>query len=150
MTEEGKADKVRQCLIISICAINRLYTLLKGGELEWWYLQGKKYIIKYPSVYLRRRQWHPTPVLLPGESQGRGSLVGCRLWGRIELDMTEQLSSSSSLSLVKFHHCIKFIVIFNYLLPLHFALPPFRIFSLMFWSFFKGSHWKKIILFFFF
>ena len=30
---------------------------------------------------LRRRQWHPTPVFLPGESQGQGSLVGCRLWG---------------------------------------------------------------------
>ena len=28
------------------------------------------------------RQWQPTPVFLPGESQGRGSLVGCRLWGR--------------------------------------------------------------------
>ena len=36
-----------------------------------------------------RRQWLPTPVFLPGESQGRGSLVGCRLWGRIESDMTE-------------------------------------------------------------
>ena len=29
-----------------------------------------------------KRQWQPTPVFLPGESQGRGSLVGCRLWGR--------------------------------------------------------------------
>ena len=36
-----------------------------------------------------RRKWQPTPVSLPGESQGRGSLVGCRLWGRTELDMTE-------------------------------------------------------------
>ena len=36
-----------------------------------------------------RRQWHPTPVLLPGESQGWGSLVGCHLWGRTELGMTE-------------------------------------------------------------
>ena len=36
-----------------------------------------------------RRQWHPTPVLLPGESHGRRSLVGCRLWGRTESDMTE-------------------------------------------------------------
>ena len=36
-----------------------------------------------------RRQWHPTPVFLPGESQGRGSLVGCRLWGCTESDMTE-------------------------------------------------------------
>ena len=31
----------------------------------------------------------PTPVFLPGESQGRGSLVGCSPWGRTELDMTE-------------------------------------------------------------
>jgi len=30
-----------------------------------------------------------TPVFLPGESQGRGSLVGCRLWGRTESDTTE-------------------------------------------------------------
>ena len=36
-----------------------------------------------------RRQWQPTPVFLPGESQGRGSLVGWRLWGRTELDTTE-------------------------------------------------------------
>ena len=36
-----------------------------------------------------RRKWQPTPVFLPGESQGRGSLVGCRLWGRTELDKTE-------------------------------------------------------------
>ena len=36
-----------------------------------------------------KRKWQPTPVFLPGESQGRGSLVGCRLWGRIESDTTE-------------------------------------------------------------
>ena len=36
-----------------------------------------------------RRKWQPTPVFLPGESQGRGSLVGCRLWGRAESDTTE-------------------------------------------------------------
>ena len=36
-----------------------------------------------------RRKWQPTPVFLPGESQGRWSLVGCRLWGRTELDMAE-------------------------------------------------------------
>ena len=35
------------------------------------------------------RKWHPTAVLLPGESQGRGSLVGCHLWGRTESDTTE-------------------------------------------------------------
>ena len=36
-----------------------------------------------------RRKWQPTPVFLPGEFQGHGSLVGCRLWGRTELDTTE-------------------------------------------------------------
>ena len=39
----------------------------------------------------RRRQWHPTPVLLPGKSHGRRSLVGCSPWGRTESDTTEQL-----------------------------------------------------------
>ena len=36
-----------------------------------------------------RRKWQPTPVFLPGESQGLVSLVGCHLWGRTESDMTE-------------------------------------------------------------
>ena len=36
-----------------------------------------------------RRKWQPTPVLLPSESQGQRSLVGCRLWGLTELDTTE-------------------------------------------------------------
>ena len=36
-----------------------------------------------------RRKGQPTPVFLPGESQGWGSLVGCRLWGRTESDTTE-------------------------------------------------------------
>ena len=36
-----------------------------------------------------RRKWQPTPVFLLGESQGRGSLVGCRLWGCTESDTTE-------------------------------------------------------------
>ena len=36
-----------------------------------------------------RRKWQPTPAFLPGESQGRGSLVGCHFWGCTESDMTE-------------------------------------------------------------
>ena len=36
-----------------------------------------------------RRKWQPTPVFLPGESQGWGSLVGCHLWGCTESDTTE-------------------------------------------------------------
>ena len=48
----------------------------------------------------RRRQWHPTPVLLPRKSHGRGSLVGCGPWGREESDTTEQLPFHFSLSFV--------------------------------------------------
>ena len=45
-----------------------------------------------------RRQWHPTPVLLPGKSHGRRSLVGWSPWGREESDMTERLHFDFSLS----------------------------------------------------
>jgi len=54
-----------------------------------------------------RRKWQPTPVFLPGESQGQGSLVGCRLWGCTESDTTEvtqqqqQQQQSSSIELLK-------------------------------------------------
>ena len=49
---------------------------------------------------LRRRQWHPTPVLLPGKSHGWRSLVGCSPWGCEELDTTEQLHFHFSLSCI--------------------------------------------------
>ena len=48
----------------------------------------------------RRRRWHPTPVLLPGKSHGRRSLVGCSPWGREELDTTERLHFHFSLSCI--------------------------------------------------
>ena len=48
----------------------------------------------------RRRQWHPTPVLLPGKSHGWKSLVGCSQWGHEESDTTEQLHFHFSLSCI--------------------------------------------------
>ena len=48
----------------------------------------------------RRRQWHPTPVLLPGKSHGRRSLVGCSPWDHEESDMTERLPFHFSLSCI--------------------------------------------------
>ena len=47
-----------------------------------------------------RRQWHPTPVLLPGKSHGQRSLVGCSPWGREESDTTERLHFPFSLSCI--------------------------------------------------
>ena len=47
-----------------------------------------------------KRQWHPTSVLLPGESHGRRSLVGCSPWGHWESDRTERLHFDFSLSCI--------------------------------------------------
>ena len=49
----------------------------------------------------RRRQWQPTPVLLPGKSHGWRSLVGCSPWGRWESDTTERLHFHFSLSCIR-------------------------------------------------
>ena len=48
----------------------------------------------------QRRQWQPTPVLLPGKSHGQRILVGCSPWGRKELDTTERLHFHFSLSCI--------------------------------------------------
>ena len=47
-----------------------------------------------------RRQWHPTPALLPGKSHGRRSLVGHSPWGRKKSDTTERLHFHFSLSCI--------------------------------------------------
>ena len=49
-------------------------------------------------IVIRRRQWHPTPVLLPGKSHGWRSLVGCNPWGRWGSDTTEGLNFHFPLS----------------------------------------------------
>ena len=70
------------------------YSGLISFRMDWWDLlaiQGtlksllqhhssKASILRH-SAFFRRRKWQPTPVFLPGVSQGWGSLVGCRLWG---------------------------------------------------------------------
>ena len=51
---------------------------------------GQRIGVSASAAVLWRRKWQPTPVFLPGGSQGRGThLVGCRLWGRTESDTTE-------------------------------------------------------------
>ena len=69
------------------------------------YLNGKKVTSKTYQFCgtvdrYRRRQWHPTPVLLPGESHERRSLVVCSPWGREESDTTERLHFPFSLSCI--------------------------------------------------
>ena len=54
---------------------------------------------EWNNAICRRRQWHPTPVLLPGKSHGWRSL-GCCPWGHYESDMTERLHFHFSLSCI--------------------------------------------------
>ena len=59
-----------------------------------------------------RRKWQPTPVFLPGESQGRGSLVGCCLWGRTESNTTEATQQQQQylwLSVYKVHWLVDYV-----------------------------------------
>ena len=60
-----------------------------------------------------RRKWQPTPVFLPGDSQGRGSLVGCLLWGHTKPDTTEATSQQHSkcFIFVKSVHLISVIMV---------------------------------------
>ena len=59
-----------------------------ANELNWTELSPLSIVEGY--VFGQRRQWHSTPVLLPGKSHGRRSLVGCSPWGCKESDTTEQ------------------------------------------------------------
>ena len=68
-----------------------------NGKNSW---SKKLLFFEIRTTVIRRRQWHPTPVLLPGKSHGRRSLVGCWPWGCEELDTTEQLHFHFSLSCI--------------------------------------------------
>ena len=63
-----------------------------------WFIFSRFYILLVYIVHSQRRQWHPTPVLLPGKSHGRRSLVGYSPWGREASDTTERLHFQYSLS----------------------------------------------------
>ena len=80
-----------------------------------------------------RRKWHPTPVFLPGESQGRGSLVGCRLWGRrVGHDWSDSAAAASGDLLVSAD--------ISYNLTLKGHLPALHIFKIHLFTF-----WLQLI-----
>ena len=66
-------------------------------------LKKRQYTMSYLNnlnIMYWRRQWQPTPVLLPGKSHEWMSLVGCSPWGRGESDTTERLHFHFSLSCI--------------------------------------------------
>ena len=81
----------RPTTVISVVKLLNFQHILSAVEL----FRFLKYLCK-----VRRRQRHPTPVLLPGKSRGRRNLVGCSPWGHEESDTTERLHFHFSLSCI--------------------------------------------------
>ena len=82
------------CLIMFPALAGRLFTTSATWEALY-----KLYLI-LPMYNHWRRQWHPTPVLLPGKSHGQRSLVGCSPWGRWGSETTVGLHFHFSLSCI--------------------------------------------------
>ena len=104
------ADQMENCFSISYEA--HRVQLNFGGQYRWDnFTFVKKLQVKTNIQYsqdqnisilmlVRKRQWLPTPVLLPGKSHGWRSLVGCSPWGREESETTEWLHFHFSLSCI--------------------------------------------------
>ena len=86
------SHEVKRCLLLERNVMANLESILKSRDIA---LPTKVHLVK-----AQRRQWHPTPVLLPGKSHGQRSLAGYSSWGCEESDMTEELHFHFSLSFI--------------------------------------------------
>ena len=77
---------IKFCQENALLTANTLFQQHKRRLYTWTSPDGQH---RNQIDYILCRKWQPSPVFLPGESQGQGSLVGCRLWGHTESDMTE-------------------------------------------------------------
>ena len=86
-----------------------------------------------------RRKWQPTPVFLSGESQGRGNLVGCRLWGRKSRTRLKRLSSSIISEILYSYMVMYYIILFPKLIchfkPHLYVCPVISVVSNSLWPF---------------
>ena len=101
-----------QAILLVVCHVEtqsdfQMYAQLVGRQesrvetsLDWSQMAWEKQLNLCTSCVSWRRQWQPTPVLLPGKSHGRRSLVGCSPWGRQQSDTTERLHFHFSLSCI--------------------------------------------------
>ena len=102
----SKKEKQKRKESIAVCFFrhNKMWKILINST-GVPFVSGKKYKQLSSSFnnhcfIIRRKQWHPTSVLLPGKSQGWRILVGCSPWGREESDTTEWLHFHFSLSCI--------------------------------------------------
>ena len=77
-------------LSTKVCLVKAMvFPVVMYGRESWTIKKAKWQRTDAFELWYWRRRWQPTPVFLPGESQGRWGLVGCCLWGRTKSDMTE-------------------------------------------------------------
>ena len=99
------------------------------------------------------RKWQPTPVFLPGESQGRGSLVGCRLWGlhRVRHSWSDLAAAAAAAVMSNVEHlfmCLLAICMSSSEKCLFKSFPHFLIGCLFFWHWVVWAaciFWKLIL-----
>ena len=87
-------------VFIRLSVIGRLGCIHSLAVVNTSALNTDEQVFVWPQLFLRRRQWHPTPVLLPGKPHGRRSLAGCSPWGHWGSDTTERLHFHFSLSYI--------------------------------------------------
>ena len=88
ITKKGGTNRTEMCYQGRVTSVHCTTRSAKPGKLGHIWPLGKSRWNSVVAVHRRRRQ--PTPVLLPGESCGQRSLVGCHLWGCTESDTSEE------------------------------------------------------------
>ena len=83
--------------LVHLFFVNPAYTPGISQFTYYWSLSWRILNVDLLAYEMQRRQWHPTPVLLPGKSHGRRSLEGCSPWGHWGSDRTERLHFHFSL-----------------------------------------------------
>ena len=98
----AKGTSVMRGMLLTPTLLNWGHTIYteQTGEQKGWTPLLETDTIRLFLPIIRRRQWHLTPVLSPGKSHGRRSLVGCSPWGRWGSDTTERLHLHFSLSCI--------------------------------------------------
>ena len=88
---EGNGTLLQHSCLENLMDVGAWWAAVHGVAKSWTRLNDFTFTFHFSLFTFMhwRRKWQPTPVFLPGESQGRGSLVGCHLWGHTEMDTTE-------------------------------------------------------------
>ena len=92
---EGSGTPLQYSCLENLMDGGACQAAIHGVAKSWTRLSDFTFTFHFHAL---EKKWQPTPVFLPGESQGRGSLVGCRLWGRTESETTEVTQHSISSS----------------------------------------------------